>query len=73
MKTLSVLFLVAVLHQCSHPEIKTDSACKVLQETLYADGKFMLSSDEIDHLTEANSIKVTAVKLFYKQKCLIKP
>lgn len=72
MKTIA-LFAALTLSQCGHPEIKTDSACSMLKETLYADGKFMLSGDEIDHLTEVNNIKVTAVKLFYRKSCLKKP
>ena len=72
MKTIA-LFAALMLTQCGHPEIKTDSACKVLQETLYADGKFMLSPEEVDHLSEANAIKVSAVKIFYRKTCLKKP
>lgn len=72
MKSL-VIIAALTLSQCGHPEIKTDSACKVLQETLYADGKFMLSGEELDHLSEANNIKVTAVKIFYRKSCLKKP
>lgn len=73
MKILAVFFLVGTLAQCGHPEIKTDSACSVLKDTLYADGKFTLSLNEINNLSEANAIKVTAVKIFYRQKCLGKP
>ena len=68
MKTF--LVLAVALTQCHSPTLQVNTACEVLHKTLYADGKFMLSSDEVDHLTEANAIKVSAVKIFYKKNCL---
>lgn len=73
MKTFSVIFLVGTMAQCGHPEIKVDSACAVLKKTLYEDGRFSFTGDEIDHLSEKNQIKVVAVKDFYKNNCLKKP
>jgi len=73
MKTFAILLAVGTLSQCGYPEIKVDSACAVLRETLYSNGKFMLSSSEIDALSEENVIKVAAVKIFYRKSCLKKP
>lgn len=50
----------------------SDTACAVIRETLYPDGKFNLTDSEVDALSEANQIKLDSVKRYYRNRCLKK-
>lgn len=65
----ALAFLAAAspaLTKCEGKGIPAGDACPVIKKTLYPDCKFSLSGAEIDALSEANQIKLDAVKRFFR-------
>ncbi len=61
---MKYLFIVAVaLTQCPQ---NTDTACKVIKDTLYPNCRFKLSEKEVSTLSQENLDKLTAVKTFFR-------
>lgn len=73
MKTFIVMGLVSLvatspLTKCDKdPKILSNGdACEVIKKTLYPDCQFKFSSAETSALSEENQIKLTSVKLFFR-------
>jgi len=49
--------------------VTVSEACEMLKRTLYSDGEFKLTDAEIDALREVTQIKLTSVKVFYRDNC----
>lgn len=53
-------------HKADVNVLSNGDACEVIKRTLYPNCRFKLSSSEIDALSEENQVKLTAVKLFFR-------
>jgi hypothetical protein len=72
-KLIALALLLAAapgLKKCpvNAPEtLPVSEACEVIKRTLYPNGRFKLSSKEVEALSEENQKKLAAVKLYFRQ------
>lgn len=73
MKVLAIMALFAALpglKDCSNSTRSPASiseACEVIKRTLYPNCRFRFTPDEVAALSEENQIKITSVKLYFRQ------
>jgi len=71
------LLLTTLLSGCmSDKLVVVHDSCQVLDKTLYSDGRFQFSPDEVNALTDTNQVKLDSIKRFHRKACsgvVVKP
>jgi len=69
----SYLMVAVTATHCAGPAaMPVRESCQVLKATLWHDGKFNFSDDEVAHMSDRNQTKIAAVKTYYWSNCLKK-
>lgn len=69
MKLLVYVVVAIGLAGCLPKNVTTREACQVLAVTVYHDGNFAFTDEEIQHLRESNQRKIVALKNWYRKFC----
>lgn len=69
-KFIPVLFVIPLLVGCLPKTVSVSDACAVVKTTLYPDGKFVFTAQEVEALRDTNQRKIVAIKDWYRATCL---